>query len=220
MDVSSTMTMLLCSSKIQIDRKIASVPYAMPRRNTSRGCFSALTGPSKDSSTIFYRGFFFWVYICLLEFIFLCVNFIKQKNFCRRMEYEALLKRAREQLPESVFEKERFDIPKARGHLQGNRTVITNFMQIVTVLRRPVEHLLKYVLRELAAPGEVTKSGLLVLGTKMPAARINSKIKQYADEFVLCPKCGKPDTEITKEGLMHFLKCSACGNKNQVKSKI
>jgi len=139
--------------------------------------------------------------------------------FCR-MEYEKLLQRARERLPQSVFEKERFEIPKVRGHLEGNKTVITNFLQIASTLRRQADHLLKYVLKELATPGEIYKSGSLVLGAKIAASRINDKIKQYAHEFVLCPDCGKPDTEIKKEGDFSFLKCSACGSKHPVKSKI
>ena len=136
------------------------------------------------------------------------------------MDYEQLLKRARENLPESVFEKERFEIPKVRGHLQGNKTVVTNFLQIASALRRPPEHLLKYVLRELATPGEITRSGVLRLGSKLAASRINEKIKQYAHEFVFCLDCGKPDTEIVKEGDFAFMKCTACGSKHPVKSKI
>ena len=131
-----------------------------------------------------------------------------------------MLKRAIERLPESVFEKERFEIPKVRGHIEGNKTVITNFSQIANVLRRPQEHLLKYILRELATPGEVRRSGLLVLGAKIAASRINEKIRQYAYEFVFCPDCGKPDTELKKEGGFIFLKCAACGSKHPVKSKI
>lgn len=131
-----------------------------------------------------------------------------------------MLKRARERLPESVFEKERFEIPRVRGHLEGNKTIVSNFQQIAQVLRRPIEHFLKYVLKELATPGEISRSGLLVLGAKIPASRINDKIRQYANEFVLCPDCGKPDTELKKEGDFTFLRCSACGGKNPVKSKL
>lgn len=136
------------------------------------------------------------------------------------MEYDVLLKRARESMPASVLEKARFDIPSVKGHVEGNKTIISNFLSIARVLRREPEHLLKYVQKELAAPGEVNRSGLLVLGSKIAASRINEKIKQYADEFVLCSNCGKPDTEIKKEGDFCFLKCSACGAKNSVKSKI
>ncbi len=136
------------------------------------------------------------------------------------MEYDVLLKRAREKLPESVFEKERFEIPKVLGHFEGNKTVISNFQQVAAILRRDTEHLLKYLLKELATPGEIKRSGLLVLGAKIPASRINEKIRQYAHDFVLCPVCGKPDTELKKEGGFVVLRCSACGNKQNVKSKI
>ena len=96
-----------------------------------------------------------------------------------------MLEDARKSLPEVVFIKERFVIPKVIGHIQGNRTIISNFLQIATDLRREVEHLLKYVLKELATPGEIKKSGSLIMGTKISASRINEKIRQYANEFVL-----------------------------------
>lgn len=135
------------------------------------------------------------------------------------MEYEEMLKKARKEMPQSVFEKERFEIPKVVGHIEGNRTVISNFAQIAATLRRPVEHLLKYTLKEIATPG-VMRGGNLILGTKVPATRINEKIRQYAHEFVLCPVCGKPDSQIISEGEFSFLKCMACGKKAPVKSKI
>ena len=131
-----------------------------------------------------------------------------------------MLEDVRKSLPEAVFLKERFEIPKALGHIQGNRTIITNFVQIASTLRRDVSHMLKYVLKELATPGEIKKSGALILGTKVSASRINEKIRQYANEFVLCLECGKPDTQIVREGELNYLKCTACGAKNFVKAKI
>ena len=131
-----------------------------------------------------------------------------------------MLEEVRKNLPEAVFIKERFEIPKILGHIQGNRTIISNFLQIASTLRRDINHLLKYVLKELATPGEIKKSGALILGTKVPASRINGKIRQYANEFVLCLECGKPDTKLEKEGELLYMKCTACGAKNIVKAKI
>lgn len=131
-----------------------------------------------------------------------------------------MLEDARKNLPEVVFLKERFEIPKVLGHIQGNRTIVSNFLQIASALRREVSHLLKYVLKELATPGEIKKSGALILGTKVPASRINEKVRQYANDFVLCFECGKPDTHITKEEGITCMKCAACGAKNVVKAKI
>jgi len=136
------------------------------------------------------------------------------------MDYKEMLGNVRKDLPEAVFLKERFEIPKVVGHIQGNRTILTNFIQIASTLRRDVEHLLKYVLKELATPGEIKKSGALILGTKVPASRINDKIRQYANEFVLCFECGKPDTKIEKEDSLTYMKCTACGAKNIVKARI
>ncbi len=135
-------------------------------------------------------------------------------------DYKKMLDEVRKNLPEVVFIKERFELPKVLGHIQGNRTIISNFLQVASALRRDVNHFLKYVLKELATPGEIKKSGALILGTKVPASRINDKVRQYANEFVLCFECGKPDTTLVKEEGLNYMKCTACGAKNVVKAKV
>ncbi|MBI2660153.1 translation initiation factor IF-2 subunit beta [Candidatus Woesearchaeota archaeon] len=135
-------------------------------------------------------------------------------------DYQKMLGEVRKALPEIVFIKERFEIPKVLGHIQGNRTVISNFLQIASDLRREADHFLKYVLKELATPGEIKKSGALILGTRVPASRINEKVRQFANEFVLCSECGKPDTTLIREEGINYMKCTACGAKNVVKAKI
>ena len=134
------------------------------------------------------------------------------------MDYDALLARARSKMPESVLVKERFELPKVVGRLEGAKTVISNLPQITQLLRRPIEQLVKYLLKELATPG-MMKGTLFVLGAKIQASRINDKIRQFADEFVFCQKCGKPDTDIKKEGGFNVLVCSVCGERRPVKSK-
>lgn len=131
------------------------------------------------------------------------------------MEYEELLKKAVKELPESIVEKQRFEIPKVKGHIQGNRTVITNFKQIAKTFNRDINHFLKFILKELATPGKFD-SDLLILGRKVSSALINEKIRKYANMFVLCPVCGKPDTIIETSKGMSILKCTACGNKNPI----
>ena len=135
------------------------------------------------------------------------------------MDYEQLLNRARENLPEITEETKRFEIPKVRGHVQGNKTIISNFHQIADTLGRKHDHLLKYVLRELATPGDL-KNSALIIGTKVSASRINEKIAQYFKDFVICKECNRPDTKLLKEEKMTFLKCAVCGAKQPVKVKI
>ncbi len=135
-------------------------------------------------------------------------------------DYKTMLEEVRKNLPDIVFIKERFEIPKVLGHIQGNRTIITNFLQIASILRRDVDHLLKYILKELATPGEIKKNRTLIIGAKVPALRINEKIRQYANDFVLCFECGKPDTKLESVDDLLYMKCTACGAKNIVKAKI
>jgi len=134
-------------------------------------------------------------------------------------EYIKLLKKAKEKLPVVSESSSRFEIPRVKGHLEGNKTVISNFNQIVSSLNRAPEHFLKFLLKELATPGEL-RGNLLILGTKVHSSAINEKIKQYAEEFVICKSCGKPDTKLVSEGDFLFLRCQACGAKKAVRSKI
>jgi translation initiation factor 2 subunit 2 len=134
------------------------------------------------------------------------------------MKYEDMLKRAKKDLPEVVGKSERFEVPKIKGHVEGNKTILVNFFQIADTLNRKPEHLLKYLQRELATPGHF-EDKRLVFGRKLGSGMINEKIHKYTDDFVLCEKCGKPDTQLTdEEGLTK--KCMACGHKSKVKTKI
>ncbi len=130
--------------------------------------------------------------------------------------YDNLLKRGLNQLPEVVAETARFEVPKVRGHIQGNKTIISNINEIVGIIRRPIEHLIKFLLKELAAPGEIKKT-FLVIGTKVPASRINEKITEYVNRYVICSECKKPDTKLKKESGFTFITCQACGARKSVR---
>jgi len=135
------------------------------------------------------------------------------------MNYEEMLKQAYSKLPERKITSERFEIPKALGHIQGNKTVISNFSQICDIFNRSHDHLLKYLQRELATPA-IIDGPRLVFGRKLSASLINNKIEQYCKEAVLCSECKKPDTKLEKENNVTIIKCMVCGAKHPVKTKI
>jgi len=133
--------------------------------------------------------------------------------------YEQLLNEAYSKIKKPETSGERFEIPKAEGHFEGKKTIVTNFSQIISYIRRNPEHFLKFLLKELAVSGQ-KESERLVLNNKIPSAKINEKIQQYVKEFVICKECGKPDTELIKEDRLTFINCLACGAKHSVRSKI
>ena len=133
--------------------------------------------------------------------------------------YEILLNEAYGKIKKTDNNGERFEIPKAEGHFEGKKTIITNFCQIASAFRRKPEHLQKFLLKELAASGQ-REGDRLVLNIKIPSSRINQKIEEYAKEFVICRQCKKPDTELVKQDRITFIHCLACGAKHSVRSKI
>jgi translation initiation factor 2 subunit 2 len=134
-------------------------------------------------------------------------------------DYEKLLEDAYGKIKKSDSTGERFEIPKIEGHFEGKKTILTNFAQVASHLRRKPEHFQKFLLKGLAASGQ-REGDRLVMNIKMPSAKINSKIEEYAKEFVLCNECKKPDTELTREDRITFIHCLACGAKHSVRSKI
>jgi len=134
-------------------------------------------------------------------------------------QYEKLLEQAHQKIKQVGLCGNRFEIQPIKGHFEGRKTILTNFFQIASYLRREPEHFQKFMLKELAASGQ-KEGDRLVLNKKVPSARINQKVEEYAKEFVLCKECKKPDTELIKEGRLTFIRCLACGAKHSVREKI
>lgn len=133
--------------------------------------------------------------------------------------YEELLNSAYENVKQIDTSGGRFEIPNVQGHFEGRKTILTNFFQIASHIRRDPEHFQKFLLKELAASGQ-REGERLVLNIKVPSVKINPKIEQYVKEFVICKECGKPDTELVKDERLTFINCLACGAKHSVRSKI
>jgi translation initiation factor 2 subunit 2 len=131
------------------------------------------------------------------------------------MGYEELLNQAYSQIKQVEHNENRFEAPKIEGHFEGKRTILTNFFQIATYIRRDPEHFQKFILKELAASGQ-RDGDRLILNMKVPSSKIIFKIEQYIKEFVLCKECGKPDTELIREERLNFIHCLACGAKHSV----
>ncbi|MBX4196310.1 translation initiation factor IF-2 subunit beta [Candidatus Pacearchaeota archaeon] len=133
--------------------------------------------------------------------------------------YEHLLEKAYKNVKVVEQSSERFEIPKVIGSVAGKNTIISNISEIAGYLRRPIEHLAKFLQKELAASGKIDNDRL-ILNTKLNSQKVNEKLQSYAKEFVICNVCGKPDTEIVAEKGIKFKHCLACGAKSPIKSKI
>jgi len=131
------------------------------------------------------------------------------------MTYEKLLEEAYLKIKPVETTRERFEVPQVESHIEGIRTIISNFLQIANYLRRNPEHLEKFLQRELAAPSKIENERLIMV-KKIPSKKIDEKIALYIEKYVICKECKKPDTELIKQGNFYFIHCLACGAKHSI----
>ncbi len=129
--------------------------------------------------------------------------------------YEEMLKAAYEKLPKRTEEASRFVLPEVQIQPTGLKTTIVNFVDIAQAMRRDPNHLMKFLVKELATSGELEGKRLVVIGKFFKQA-VDKKIELYLKKYVYCPECGKPDSKLEKEDRFLFLKCEVCGARSSV----
>jgi len=133
-----------------------------------------------------------------------------------KSDYEKLLKRARSLLPPEMQTQKRFEIPKIRSGNIGMRTYIVNYKEIAEAMNRDPQHLLRYLSKELATASTLDGARAIFQG-KFRSDTLSRLIHHYAEAFVICPVCKRPDTKIVKEKRFSFLACEACGAKSPIR---
>jgi len=132
------------------------------------------------------------------------------------MDYEKLLDKAYKEV-KPIKASERFKVPEIESRVEGNKTIIVNFKQILDYLRRKPEHVSKFLSKELASYAQID-GNRLILNRKLSPNRITEKLEKYIKEFVICKECQKPDTELVKQDRFYFIHCLACGAKHSVRN--
>ncbi|MEM2636780.1 MAG: translation initiation factor IF-2 subunit beta [Candidatus Korarchaeota archaeon] len=131
--------------------------------------------------------------------------------------YDQLLERVFATVPDNVLSRKRFVMPTVESMVQGKRTIFSNAYTIAQKLHRPIEDLAKFLGRSLATAYFINENKNIVFNGKFGQHTINELVKLFAKQYVLCPTCGEPDTELRKEGSAWWLMCGACGARNPVK---
>ena len=125
-------------------------------------------------------------------------------------DYASLLDRAHKQLPQVTKDTARFEMPQVDVLMEGNKTILRNFPQIAKAFSREEAHLQKFLTKELGSYATVV-GDRLVFNKKLYGKKVGDAVRKYADDYVLCPQCGKPDTRFASMEGVRILKCEACG---------
>ncbi len=132
--------------------------------------------------------------------------------------YEALLDKAYENITETSGDEGRFTVPRAKVFIEGKTTVLENFGDIASVLRRDVDHFMKFLLGELGTSGKIDGNRAVFNG-KFEIEQIRALVEKYTEDFVICSECGKPDTRLVKDGRITLLRCDACGSHRPIRKR-
>ncbi len=129
-------------------------------------------------------------------------------------QYNELLEIAYKELPQFLYKKERFEIPQVRGRLIKSRTVVNNFKEISSDFSRSLEHLSKFMLKDLGVRGEIDSRKNLVLHSRFSPTALNKAVEKYYKSYIECPHCNSPDTEFSNNETN--LECKACGHLEKI----
>ncbi|BBN06044.1 translation initiation factor 2 subunit 2 [Marchantia polymorpha subsp. ruderalis] len=134
----------------------------------------------------------------------------------RDYKYEELLGRVfnilRENNPELAGEKRRTIMRPPQVLREGTKkTVFVNFMDLCKTMHRQPEHVMAFLLAELGTSGSLDGQQRLVVKGRFAPKNFEGILRRYVNEYVMCNGCKSPDTILSKENRLFFLRCEQCG---------
>ena len=126
------------------------------------------------------------------------------------LEYDKLLERVKQKLPEKTGLHERFQMPVLDSFVEGNKTILKNMNNVASYLNRDIANIVKFLSRELATSAAVEGGGRVVFVGKFLNKILNARLELYVNTFIKCRECGSPDTKIESQDRVHIMHCMAC----------
>jgi len=139
----------------------------------------------------------------------------------RDYEYEELLGRVfnilRENNPELAGDRRRTVMRPPQVLREGTKkTVFVNFMDLCKTMHRQPDHVMAFLLAELGTSGSLDGQQRLVVKGRFAPKNFEGILRRYINEYVICIGCKSPDTILSKENRLFFLRCEKCGSGRSV----
>ncbi|KAH7837647.1 hypothetical protein Vadar_016303 [Vaccinium darrowii] len=139
----------------------------------------------------------------------------------RDYEYEELMGRVfnilRENNPELAGDRRRTVMRPPQVLREGTKkTVFVNFMDLCKTMHRQPEHVMTFLLAEMGTNGSLDGQQRLVVKGRFAPKNFEGILRRYVNEYVICNGCKSPDTILSKENRLFFLRCEKCGSGRSV----
>ncbi|KAK8712117.1 hypothetical protein V6N13_147367 [Hibiscus sabdariffa] len=135
--------------------------------------------------------------------------------------YEELLGRVfnilKENNPELAGDRRRTVMRPPQVLREGTKkTVFVNFMDLCKTMHRQPDHVMAFLLAELGTSGSLDGQQRLVVKGRFAPKNFEGILRRYINEYVICLGCKSPDTILSKENRLFFLRCEKCGSGRSV----
>ncbi|KAJ4775832.1 Eukaryotic translation initiation factor 2 subunit beta [Rhynchospora pubera] len=139
----------------------------------------------------------------------------------RDYTYEELLGRVfnilRENNPDLAGDRRRTVMRPPQVLREGTKkTVFVNFMDLCKTMHRQPEHVMTFLLAEMGTSGSLDGQQRLVVKGRFAPKNFEGILRRYITEYVICNGCKSPDTILSKENRLFFLRCEQCGSSRTV----
>lgn len=139
----------------------------------------------------------------------------------RDYKYEELLGRVfnilRENNPELAGDRRRTVMRPPQVLREGTKkTVFVNFMDLCKTMHRQPDHAMAFLLAELGTSGSLDGQQRLVVKGRFAPKNFEGILRRYVNDYVICLGCKSPDTILSKENRLFFLRCEKCGSGRSV----
>ncbi|XP_073300540.1 eukaryotic translation initiation factor 2 subunit beta-like [Primulina huaijiensis] len=126
----------------------------------------------------------------------------------------------RENNPELAGDRRRTVMRPPQVLREGTKkTVFVNFMDLCKTMCRQPEHVMTFLLAEMGTSGSLDGQQRLAVKGRIEACFQHFLAFGFVlpvDEYVICNGCKSPDTILSKENRLFFLRCEKCGSGRSV----
>jgi translation initiation factor 2 subunit 2 len=131
----------------------------------------------------------------------------------RPYEYDELLQRILGMLNPDISERKAFRMKPPEVVMDGTKKVVlVNFPEICNAMNRHPDHVLSFMLAEMGTSGSLDGTSRVTFKGRFKPKQIESIIRQYVKEYVLCKLCKSSDTKLNKDQAtrLYFMVCNTC----------
>lgn len=137
----------------------------------------------------------------------------KEEDQAPTYSYNFLLQRVFSFLQQNnmgLIEKTRYTMkPPQLMKVGTKKTLWVNYQEICKMMRRNPDHVFQFMMAELGTEGSIDGSQRLVIKGKFVPQYIESLLKKYIKEYVICQMCKSFNTTLTRDSVsrLFFVQC-------------